>query len=173
MEKLKQLEENVLAWATELNFFGEGGATLFAQYLKLREEFGELSGNFARGRCMKDDIGDCAVVVIIMNKLINNSFRYSDLESDGYKDWIVSTSIQDKYLGIDKIISSFVDEERLPNYGFRKEWNFSGLFFELKGFAEQAGYDFTECLEFAYNEIKDRKGEWRNNVFVKESDLKK
>lgn len=35
---------------TFTGFFGQGGATLFGQYLKLREEFGELSGNFAKGR---------------------------------------------------------------------------------------------------------------------------
>lgn len=172
MEKLRELESKVIDWATDRNFFGEGGATLFAQYLKLREEFGELSGNFAKGKCMKDDIGDVAVVVIIMNKLTNNSFRYSDLNSRGYKEWCVNTSIENKYLGIDNVISSFINYELIPNYELRETPFFYGLFFELKGFAEQAGYNFTECLEHSYNEIKDRKGRIINNVFVKESDLK-
>ena len=35
----------------------------------------------------------------------------------------------------------------------------------------QLGLDFNECLEIAYNEIKDRKGKLINGVFVKESDL--
>ena len=35
----------------------------------------------------------------------------------------------------------------------------------------QLGLDFDECLEIAYNEIKDRKGETVNGVFIKESDL--
>lgn len=38
--------------------------------------------------------------------------------------------------------------------------------------SEQLGIDFYECLEFAYNEIKDRKGRMINGVFVKEQDLK-
>lgn len=34
-----------------------------------------------------------------------------------------------------------------------------------------AGIDLSECLEMAYNKIKDRKGIMRNGVFVKEADL--
>lgn len=37
--------------------------------------------------------------------------------------------------------------------------------------SQQLGHDFTECLEIAYNDIKDRKGKLINGVFVKESDL--
>ena len=33
------------------------------------------------------------------------------------------------------------------------------------------GYDFEECFELAYNEIKDRKGRWIDGTFVKEEDL--
>lgn len=31
--------------------------------------------------------------------------------------------------------------------------------------------DFIECIEIAYNEIKDRKGEMKDGTFVKASDL--
>ena len=34
----------------------------------------------------------------------------------------------------------------------------------------QLGYDLDKCIEQAYNEIKDRKGQIQNGVFVKESD---
>ena len=37
--------------------------------------------------------------------------------------------------------------------------------------AMQMDVDFRECIEMAYKEIKDRKGEMKNGVFVKESDL--
>lgn len=36
--------------------------------------------------------------------------------------------------------------------------------------AYQMGLNPTECLETAWNEIKDRKGTTRNGVFVKEED---
>lgn len=34
--------------------------------------------------------------------------------------------------------------------------------------AEQEGYTLQECLEVAYDDIKDRKGEMRDGVFIKE-----
>lgn len=37
--------------------------------------------------------------------------------------------------------------------------------------ARQLGTSIEECADFAYNEIKDRKGKMINGVFVKESDL--
>ncbi len=37
--------------------------------------------------------------------------------------------------------------------------------------AQQHEWSLQECLQFAYDEIKDRKGETRNGTFVKESDL--
>ena len=36
---------------------------------------------------------------------------------------------------------------------------------------QQLGFDLKECLQTAYNEIKDRKGKMINGTFVKESDL--
>ena len=38
--------------------------------------------------------------------------------------------------------------------------------------AQQNGMTLEECLEFAYQEIKDRTGEMVNGTFVKSEDLK-
>ena len=37
--------------------------------------------------------------------------------------------------------------------------------------AMQRGHDIEECIELAYNEIKERRGKMINGIFVKESDL--
>lgn len=37
--------------------------------------------------------------------------------------------------------------------------------------AMQKGFDIEDCINDAYNEIKDRKGKMIDGVFVKESDL--
>ena len=42
----------------------------------------------------------------------------------------------------------------------------------LIAIAEQLGLDINECLDFAYNEIKDRKGKLINGIFVKDADIK-
>jgi NTP pyrophosphatase (non-canonical NTP hydrolase) len=40
----------------------------------------------------------------------------------------------------------------------------------LINIAERNGLNLTECLEVAYNDIKDRKGRMIDGVFVKEAD---
>lgn len=38
--------------------------------------------------------------------------------------------------------------------------------------AQQYGWSLQECLQYAYDEIKDRRGETKNGTFIKESDLR-
>lgn len=45
------------------------------------------------------------------------------------------------------------------------------IFVVLTILSMQLGYSVEHCVESAYDEIKDRKGEMVNGVFVKESDL--
>lgn len=67
------VENNIInlieKWGEERNFYGKGGATIQSQFIKLMEEAGELAGNIARGRDVKDDIGDMVVVLIHIAKL--------------------------------------------------------------------------------------------------------
>jgi len=37
--------------------------------------------------------------------------------------------------------------------------------------SQQLGLTLEQCTAYAYNEIKDRKGEMRGNTFIKEADL--
>ena len=41
----------------------------------------------------------------------------------------------------------------------------------LKSISTALGYNFDECFELAYQEIKDRKGRWIDGSFIKEEDL--
>lgn len=41
----------------------------------------------------------------------------------------------------------------------------------LMNMIEREGFTMQQCLETAWYDIKDRKGEMRNGVFIKESDL--
>lgn len=42
----------------------------------------------------------------------------------------------------------------------------------LVNIAERNGLSMTECIEHAYNDIKDRKGKMVEGIFIKESDYK-
>ena len=59
---LQQLVCNIANWHHDRNLVD--GATDQAQYVKLIEEAGELAGNIARGRDIRDDLGDMLVVMI-------------------------------------------------------------------------------------------------------------
>lgn len=53
--------DNFTQWATDRQIIQNGN--VLAQGLKLVSEIGELADNLAKGRCIKDDIGDCMVVI--------------------------------------------------------------------------------------------------------------
>jgi NTP pyrophosphatase (non-canonical NTP hydrolase) len=78
------------------------GATSKDQVLKLIQEVGELSDSVCKQQDVKDDIGDCLVILI--------------------------------------------------------------------NIAEREGTTLEECLQVAYEDIKDRKGKMIDGIFVKEGD---
>ena len=97
---LPRYVEYVKSWHHDRNLIE--GSTDKDQYMKLIQEMGELSDNICKGNDIRDDIGDCLVVLI--------------------------------------------------------------------NIAERNNLSLFECLEVAYNDIKDRKGKMIDGVFVKESD---
>ena len=98
---LNDLEKKVIKWSNERGILKNSTAQI--QGLKLVSEVGELCDNLAKGRCVKDDIGDCIVV--------------------------------------------------------------------LTNIANMRGTSLQECLEVAYNDIKDRKGFLNEDgIFIKEGD---
>ena len=53
--------DNFTQWANDRQIIQNGD--ILAQGLKLVSEMGELADNLAKNRCIKDDIGDCMVVL--------------------------------------------------------------------------------------------------------------
>lgn len=144
---MKELIEKTIQWMEDRNFFGEGGATIEMQTLKFFEEYGEYCGNKVRGKETKDDIGDMMVVCIALLKLKEKE-------------------IDMKYIVYEYLISV---SSRIPSYC--QQAAYYSLFRACNELAIENGYTPEECLEHAYNEIKDRKGKFIDGAFVKESDL--
>ena len=61
-QSLADLVHKVKGWHEDRNLID--GSTDQAQFVKLIEEAGELAGNIARGKDVRDDIGDMLVVLI-------------------------------------------------------------------------------------------------------------
>lgn len=153
----------IVSWHIDRNLIE--GATDIGQYKKLMSEFGEYSDNDAQGACKKDDIGDMGVVVIniasrngIVNELLSNPLT---VHHAGYFELLralgdVGESIFDEMecFYLQSLTEALVE-----------------LWETLSSIAQENGYTLEECLEHAYNDIKDRKGRMINGTFVKESDL--
>lgn len=61
MTCLHKLEELTLSWSNDRGILKNSTAS--QQFLKLVSEMGELADNLAKGKDVKDDIGDCLVVL--------------------------------------------------------------------------------------------------------------
>ena len=58
------MEQKIIDWANDRGIIANSTSQI--QGLKLVSEMGELCDNLAKGRDVKDDIGDCLVVLTII-----------------------------------------------------------------------------------------------------------
>lgn len=162
-----EFQENVIQWATERNFFGQGGATITGQLYKGMSEFGELCDNLAKGRDIRDDIGDNMVVAVVLSKL--------------YAKPIVNMWAGPEFLEVSADRHPWEVRRIMGNLSYAwttlmesDDWNFlKDIIYYCHELASVHNIPITECMEKAWNDIKDRKGQWRNGVFVKQADLDK
>ncbi|MFZ2966214.1 MAG: MazG-like family protein, partial [Leuconostoc falkenbergense] len=75
---MNELIAKIEQWAEDRNIIK--GSKPIDQAMKLFSEFGELADNVGKGRDCRDDIGDCAVVLIIMCKQLNKPIRVTGVE---------------------------------------------------------------------------------------------
>ena len=92
------------------------------------------------------------------------------------EQWVIDRNLhtQDPKVQMCKIVEELGELARAINKGDVK-CQIDGIgdtVVTLICIAMQLGLRFNDCLDYAYNEIKDRKGKLINGSFVKESDLK-
>ena len=162
-----------LLFATKMWFIARGieQGDVNKQGLKLIEEIGELVSGYLKNKedVIKDSIGDVAVVVIgyAMMAGVSPEFIFFDRKEDYLPDfggvpawiWMMTDSAFQAKVAQDLGIENTI------------KYNLSNIILYLNLICKELGYDFVECFELAYEEIKDRKGRWVNGSFVKEQDL--
>ena len=156
--------ENVKQWFIDRDL--ENGGRLDKQSLKLSEEFGELCAGYLKKneKLTKDSIGDCAVVIVGLALLIKVDVHKIFEESGNNRDVMTCFNFLNKNIsGFQLYQDYFAKEVRKSSLIRTASW--------LKSLSIALGYDFEECFELAYQEIKDRKGRWIDGSFVKEEDL--
>ena len=146
--KLKEYQSLILGWAKDKNITGVECAPM--QRLKAIEEIGELANAIVKNKQQEkiDSIGDIFVVLIILSEQLKTTvhFEYDeplkDYDSvDGYIYELIKTTFQEN------------DLEYFISY--------------LLDVCSKLNLNIVECVEFAWNEIKDRTGVTKNGVFIK------
>lgn len=170
MTDLTQLIKNIENWAEARNLID--GSTPEKQFIKLMEEFGELCSGVSKNKIdvVKDSIGDCFVVMVILARQFNQNdllddmgyiYKHPNFKGDGKLERsLIDTA--------DAFISFFF---ACKSKGNNPKMSFGFCILGLKEAADYFELDFDECVKAAWNEIKDRKGRMIDGVFVKEGDL--
>ena len=157
---MNELIQKIEQWATDRNIIK--GSKPIDQAMKLFREFGELADNVGKGRDCRDDIGDVFVVLTIMSAQLGETISE-----------IIVGDIVWKY-GAKSSTSELCGQlYEFVNYAKGDGWDYNSLSFALeflKWLANDIGSSLEECVQIAYNDIKDRKGIMSNGVFIKESD---
>jgi len=150
---MNELITKIEQWAEDRNIIK--GSKPIDQAMKLFSEFGELADNVGKGRDCRDDIGDVFVVLTIMAAQLGIKTNALNQSSDVYdlKSAVAALGVELSYFAINQ-------SEVWLNDALRNLNSISGL----------SGYTLEECVQIAYNDIKDRKGLMHNGVFIKESD---
>ncbi len=76
------ITNKIAQWHHDRNLIN--GSTDQAQFLKLIEETGELAGNLARGKDIRDDIGD--IIVVLINIATRNNLTIEGCLEVAYDD---------------------------------------------------------------------------------------
>ena len=171
MSDLTQLIKNIENWAEALNLIE--GSTPKKQFIKLMEEFGELCSGVSKNKIdvVKDSIGDCFVVMVILARQFNQNDLLDDMgyiyEHPNFNgDGKLERSLIDT---ADSFLSFFFESENREL--FKAKISFGFCILGLKEAADYFVLDFAECVKAAWDELKDRKGRMIDGVFVKEGDL--
>lgn len=167
---MKQLIQQIEQWAEDRNLIK--GSTPQKQMLKLMEEFGELCGGIAKNKpeVIKDSIGDCFVVLTILNA----QYRMKSTRklNDFHQDILVPNSIYNcKDTDIAMMIAlKHISACYLGDY-VPMDLDINNAINALQTIAILSNLNIEDCVQHAYDQIKDRKGKMIDGVFVKEEDL--
>lgn len=158
--EMEQLIKQIEQWAEDRNIIK--GSKPIDQAMKLFSEFGELADNVGKDRDCRDDIGDVFVVLTIMTAQHKHSI------SDHLASCGKGYNLKGEVIELCENLVVFADAKCLE---YEKEQeSLSTAICLLESIALQNMSSLEECIQIAYNDIKDRKGIMHNGTFIKESD---
>lgn len=154
MQTLNELEKATLQWSYDRGILTNGKAT--TQALKLMSEAGELAGNLNEDKDIKDDIGDCLVVLTNLANLTKTSLDACGLHQLGFRD-----SSGETYLERATVLDLFTNLGKLCDNvakGLDIKVDIKLVLVNLQELCNFYELSIVECWNLAYEDIKDRKG---------------
>ena len=165
---MNELIQKIEQWANDRNIIK--GSKPIDQAMKLFSEFGELADNVGKGRDCRDDIGDVFVVLTIISAQYNKGFMLDCFNSNNhYEDLSKLKSIKHVTHVLMSHLYSFVYSVEDSKF-CEPELDLCSCLDYLAKIAELSGATLEECVQIAYDDIKDRKGLMHGGLFIKESD---
>ena len=168
---LEEYREKIVGWGVDRNLFcPHNGSNICRQLTKTLEEIGELAGGICRGNndIVIDSIGDIYVTLVLAQKMIGGEMKLFSLDCEKS-----TFSALANFMHTYGKLVYHVDpdnNERVNNISTCNNL-INNAMVELQVLAEVYGLSFDACVKRAWNEIKHRKGEMRNGIFIKEEDL--
>ena len=155
---MKELILKIEQWAEDRNIIK--GSKPIDQAMKLFSEFGELADNVGKGRDCRDDIGDVFVVLTIITKQ----------QGDSIIDFIDESPWDYSHVSCKKSLVEYLCMGLALFSGEYSDNKAGDCIANLERICDLHGYTLEECVQIAYDDIKNRKGIMSNGVFIKESD---
>lgn len=161
-KQLKDLITKVQRWFYDRNLQTQDPNK---QFLKLYEEIGELSRGLAENdeAVTKDSIGDITVVLIGLTLQLGINTKEIFPEQEKFS-FLKAAKTEDYFV--------LLLDQALVSYFNRQGYQLKSVVHELMRISQILNYDFVECLNKAYEEIKDRKGRLVDGIWIKEERLK-
>lgn len=136
------------------------------QYLKYKEESGELAAHFLKGKTefLQDDLGDTMVTVFMVGRLNGQGEEIAEQLEFAASTVNIDPSRIAYFLRL-------LDEEvmLMANAGYACYATIASMIVQIGACIGESPY---KSLLAAWNEIKNRKGKTVNGAFVKDADIK-
>lgn len=165
--------DKILSWADERNLLTRGD--VFMQLEKSREENSELTkaitkyekGNTQAYDEIKDAIGDVYVTLVVASEIhglpVYEIFKNVEFEEYDSYHWQRYTNLLRVYDC--ELYLSCVYEDSLR---YNTPGTLSNYIDFLNSVAIEYNFTLVECIEYAYNQIKERTGKIVDGTFVKD-----
>ena len=159
---MKELIEKIENWSKER---GIDTLSYKEQRYKIMEEFGELFAAYYRSHLpeLKDSLGDIVVTLIIYVQQFSKGSRNFFEEF-----WDVDNG---EFVSLQTSLDAIATSTNLIYSGSSGIWILRYVIGDLKHIAKHYNWSLEECVNHAWEEIKDRKGRVVDGKWVKEKDL--